>query len=224
MDLSRFHSSGDRPNGSKTTTTGCCDCGFKHWYNGQEYDWAFNPVQVDLGDQFDTFLAFNLDDDPVTIGNQWFQKVSQYSDFFDMSSTRPEFAIQAICMRIAMALQMHPELQAQGRGKAALELITSIRGENPFEQETLQQHHALPPPTSGGPPRAHNTEKPKTALQIQLEKMYSRPGTNKDLCIQQIELLEKLCINLKKDFCRSKISKKFICQTRVSRLFGNFQA
>jgi len=49
--------------------------------------------------------------------------------------------------------------------------------------------------------------------------MYSRPGTNKDLCIQQIELLEKLCINLKKDFADQKFQKIYLSNARLKTLW-----
>lgn len=58
-------------NGERSHTRGVCSCGYKHWYNGVEYDWVldlFNAPGID------TNIAFNVDDDPVVAVQKWAER------------------------------------------------------------------------------------------------------------------------------------------------------
>lgn len=72
-----FMGQGNLPNGAPTGNTGPCNCGYKHWCDGKEYDYVFrlpNPekgVMVDLGVNHGgrcyPFVSPYLQDNPILV-------------------------------------------------------------------------------------------------------------------------------------------------------------
>jgi len=61
--------SGSKKNGEKSETRGPCGCGYKHWYNGKEYDVILHLSPP--GSNQDLYIPYNMGDDPYVVAAEY---------------------------------------------------------------------------------------------------------------------------------------------------------